>query len=68
MSTAGKELLSKMAASYDQDHKNAFNVMFYLGTPEYVLDELENDGYISKVEDIIGTIMLTESGYKEAKR
>lgn len=68
MSMTGKELLSKMAASYDQDQKNGFDVMFYIGTPEHVLDELEYDGYISKVNDIIGTIMLTESGYREAKR
>ena len=68
MSMTAKELLSKMAVSYDQDHKNGFDVMFYIGTPEHVLDELEYDGYISKVNDIIGTIMLTESGYREAKR
>ena len=68
MSIIAKELLSKMASSYDQNHKNSFDVVFYLGTPEYVLDELENAGYIFKQKDIVGTIKLTKSGYEEAKR
>lgn len=62
------ELLSMMVSEYDKNKRSDFDSMFYLGTPEYVLDQLENLGYISKQEDIIGTIKLTRSGYEAIKK
>ena len=62
-----KGLLSKMAEHLDQTGRNQVDGMFYLGVPDYMLDEMESRGYIKKFNDILGTIELTNDGYKLGK-
>lgn len=63
-----KDLLVRMATEFDEKRRTDFDVMFYLGTPDSIIDEMDAIGYIAKQNDIVGTIRLTLFGYEEAKR
>lgn len=68
MTEKAKELLIKMASTYDENQKNYFDSLYYMGFPDSVVNELGACGCIIKQNDIAGTIKLTEFGYAEAKK
>lgn len=68
MSDKAKQLLEKLVQEYDASGHNSFDSFFYLGFPQSVLIELENEGCIIAKNDIIGSIELTDIGYQEAKK
>lgn len=67
MTTKARELLEKMTAEYDKSKTDSFDSMFYIAFPDNVLDELEDCGFIVKQNNILGSISLTDAGYREAK-
>lgn len=68
MTEKANELLCKMKTAYDSGHENNFDSTFYLGYPEVVITELSDDGYIVALNNIVGTIKLTQEGYEAAKQ
>lgn len=68
MTVKAKELLVKMADSFDSTHNNEFDSLFYFSFPDGVINELDSIGCIVKKNDIIGTIKLTPFGYEVAKK
>lgn len=62
-----KKLLLKMVSAVDENEANSFDSTFYIGY-DNVLAELENNGYIVKSNDIMGSISLTEAGYTVVKK
>lgn len=68
MTERAKELLIKLASAYDDNKKNDFDITYYIGFPDAVIEELVIGGCIVKQNDIVGTIKLTEFGYAEAKK
>ena len=68
MTEKARELLINMASEYDQHRRSSFDSFFYLRYPESVIDELEENGCITRKNDIIASIILTQSGYEEATR
>ncbi len=68
MTNKAKELLVKMANEYDVSGKTSFDSDFYISFSDNILTELANDGYITIVNDVVGSICLTELGYKESKK
>lgn len=68
MSPRARELLVKLVSSYDSNHKNDFDSLFYYEYPDSVVNELDYWGYIVKQNDIVGTIKLTRAGYDAAKQ
>lgn len=68
MTDKSKELLRKMASAYDDSHRSSFDSMFYLGFSDKVIHELESLGYIVCKNDVVASIVLTKTGYEEAKR
>lgn len=68
MTDKARQLLKNMAYEYDQSRRDSFDFGFYLGYPESVIDELEENGCITRKNNILGTIILTQSGYAEVIR
>ena len=68
MTEKARQLLNNLASEYDQHRRSSFDSCFYLGYPESVIDELEENGCITRKNNIIGSIILTQSGYEEATR
>lgn len=68
MVESAKNLLVRMAKEYDDKKTTEFDSFFYLGVPGRVIDWLDDEGYIEKRNDIVGTIRLTERGYLAAKK
>ena len=68
MTDKAGQLLKKMASEYDQSHRDEFDSCFYLSYPKSVIDELEENGCITRKNNIIGSIILTPSGYEEATK
>lgn len=68
MTDTSRQLLKSMASEYDHRSRNSFDYGFYLRYPTSVIDELEENGYITRKRNIIGTIILTQSGSEEAIR
>lgn len=66
MTDKARQLLKNMVSEYDQSSRDSFDSCFYLGYPESVIDELEENGCITRKNNIIGSIVLTQSGYEEA--
>lgn len=66
MSDRAKQLLLKMSTAIDNGEENSFDSDFYIDTPDCVVAELENAGFIRSKGNISGTIMLTDIGYQEA--
>lgn len=68
MTYKAKELLVKMANEYDASGHASFDSDFYITFPDSTITELENNGCITIVNDIVGSICLTEYGYQESKK
>lgn len=68
MDNTCQALLVKLADNYDQTGNRDVDSMFYFGFPDHLLDFLESLGYIRKFNDIIGTIELTDDGYRAVRR
>ena len=68
MTEKARQLLKNMASEYDQSGKKSFDSFFYLGYPKSVIDELEENSCIIRKNDIIASIVLTQSGYEEVIR
>lgn len=68
MANKAKELLVKMANEYDVSGKTSFDSDFYITFSDSAITELENNGCITIVNDIVGSICLTEYGYQESKK
>ena len=68
MTAKAKELLIMMASKYDQTKDNSLGFIDYMSFPDDVITELAHVGFIVKLNDIVGTIELTQSGYEEAKQ
>ena len=68
MTDKARQLLKKLASEYDQNHRDEFDSCFYLSYPKPVIDELEENECITRKNNIIGSIILTQSGYEEATR
>ena len=68
MTDKARQLLKTMASEYNQSSKNEFDSCFYLGYPKSVIYELEENGFITRKNNIIGSIILTQSGYEDAIR
>ena len=68
MAYKAKELLVKMANEYDASGRTSFDSDFYINFPDSTITELENNGCITIVNDIVGSICLTEYGYQESKK
>lgn len=65
MTEKARQLLNSMASEYEQNSRNSFDSCFYLGYPKPVIDELEENGYITKKNNIIASISLTQTGYEK---
>lgn len=68
MTYKAKELLVKMANEYDASGRTSFDSDFYITFPDSTITELENNGCITIVNGIVGSICLTEYGYQESKK
>lgn len=68
MTDKARQLLKNMASEYEQRNKDEFDSCFYLGYPKSVIYELEENGFITRKNNIIGSIILTQFGYEEATR
>lgn len=68
MTYKAKELLVKMANEYDASGHTSFDSDFYITFQDSTITELENNGCIAIVNDIVGSICLTEYGYQESKK
>lgn len=68
MTYKAKELLVKMANEYDTSGRTSFDSDFYITFQDSTITELENNGCITIVNDIVGSICLTEYGYQESKK
>ena len=68
MTYKAKELLVKMANEYDASGHTSFDSDFYITFPDSTITALENNGCITIVNDIVGSIFLTEYGYQESKK
>lgn len=68
MTYKAKELLVKMANEYDASGHTSFDSDFYINFPDSTITELENNGCITIVNDIVGSICLTEYGYQESRK
>ncbi len=68
MTYKAKELLVKMANEYDASGRTSFDSDFYITFQDSTIAELENNGCITIVNDIVGSICLTEYGYQESKK
>ena len=68
MSENAKDILKKFASELDVGKPNSFVPMDYPGCSDLVLRELEYKGYITLVNEILGSVELTRAGYDEAKK
>lgn len=68
MTYKAKELLVKMANEYDASGHTSFDSDFYITFPDSTITELENNDCITIVNDIVGSICLTEYGYQESRK
>lgn len=68
MTYKAKELLVKMTNEYNASGHTSFDSDFYITFPDSTITELENNGCITIVNDIVGSICLTEYGYQESKK
>ena len=68
MTDKARQLLKNMASEYEHSNKDEFDSCFYLGYSKSVIYELEENGFITRKNNIIGSIILTQSGYEEAIR
>lgn len=68
MTDKAKELLIKMANSFDSAKQDRFDSLYYFSFPDSVIRELEDLGCIVKQNDIVETIKLTPYGYQLAKK
>lgn len=66
MSDKALLLLHKMADEFKKSNRTSFDSMFYMNYPDSVVDELEDNGYIVRKNDIIASIVLTTAGYEKA--
>lgn len=53
---------------YEVSGRTSFDSDFYITFPDSTITELENNGCITIVNDIVGSICLTEYGYQESKK
>lgn len=67
MTAGAKQLLIELADEYEKSGRNDFVYLPYMKYPKSVLDELECDGCITRKHDVVGSMYLTDFGYKEAR-
>lgn len=67
MNEIAKQFLKQMADEIDMGGANRFHSFYYMDIPKGIIDNLAYYGYIEKKNDVVGSIALTELGYRTAK-
>lgn len=60
------KLLAALLERYEQTNKTEFPAMTLSDYPDYVINELENNEYITRKSNILMSVVLTEKALVEA--